>query len=231
MPDHTAIYSEQAEQYDALIAAQPSLTGLFDELADYRGADIVELGAGTGRLAAFLAPAARSYTATDASAAMLAVLADKLRRAGVTGARTAVADHRELPLPDNCADLVVAGWSVCYLASSNVPGWRDNLAQVIGELRRIGRPGATFILLETMGTGTEQPRPPAFLTPYYRELESVYGFAHRWIRADYTFGSPEEAASRIRFFFGEALAREVERNRWSVVPECAGIWWRRNGDG
>ncbi len=135
-------------------------------------------------------------------------------------------DHRKLAVPDSSIDLVVSGWSICYLASSNNADWEMNLETILSELQRILKPNGTIIILETMGTGTETPNPPDFLTVYYSLLENKYGFDHRWIRADYTFENTAEAVKHTEFFFGTELANKIVENEWTAVPECAGIWWK-----
>ncbi|RIE04914.1 class I SAM-dependent methyltransferase [Cohnella faecalis] len=225
MPDHAKIYLEEAEKYARLIASQPPLDGVIEEIRPFEGLDIVDIGAGTGRLSAVLAPRAKSLVALDASQAMLNETARQLSEAKLSNWRTEVADHRRLPLEDGCADLVVAGWSVCYLASADAPDWEDNLRIVMSELKRIVRSKGTIILFETMGTGVETPAPPDFLLPYYAQLANLYGFAHRWIRTDYLFESTKEAEEMTRFFFGDELGDRVAREELLRVPECGGVWW------
>ncbi|RKP51641.1 class I SAM-dependent methyltransferase [Cohnella endophytica] len=225
-PDHDKIYRQEALQYHELIAKQPELSSLIDELCPIDGLDVVDMGAGTGRLSVALAPRVRSLVALDASEAMLRITADRLRSADISNWKTAVADHRKLPLADHRADLVVSGWSICYLASSNDPDWERNLAAVIGEIRRVLRPGGTAIIFETMGTGFETPHPPDFLRSYYAALERDYGFSHRWIRTDYEFDDIRQAEQLSRFFFGDELADKVVRDNLVRLPECAGVWWR-----
>ncbi|WP_263364375.1 class I SAM-dependent methyltransferase [Paenibacillus sabuli] len=95
------------------------------------------------------------------------------------------------------------------------------------EVKRVLRPGGTVVIFETLGTGTEVPDPPDSLKPYYQVLTDQYGFHHRWERADYTFASVEEARKGTAFFFGEDVSNKIIQNKWSIVPECAGIWWKR----
>lgn len=262
MPDHNYIYNEEASRYERLIACQPDMAQYVAEIVDYRGLDIVDVGAGTGRLTVALAPLAGSIVALDAAEAMLQVTAGKLReleqaRGQGTGQmpargqevhevhrsnegqvvrevrevpqfckwRVEVADNRSLPLPDGSADLIVAGWTVCYLVHDGVAQWEDNLAAIIAEMKRVLRPGGTAIIFETMGTGHETPAPPGFLQHYYTALVERYGCSHRWVRADYTFASVEEAAELTAFFFGDELAAKVKLGNTATVPECAGIWW------
>lgn len=226
MPDHNKIYEQEAQKYHELISTQQSLLAYIEAIKDCKGLDIVDVGAGTGRLAAVLAPKAQSIIALDASEAMLAVTASRLRQAGLANWQTAAADNRRLPLADQSADLIVAGWSICYLCSSNVPDWRSNIRLVMNELARVLRPGGAIIIFETLGTGVETPSPPDFLRGYYAALKQEYGFSHRAIRLDLAFDSIGQAEELTRFFFGDEVADKVVTNSWTTVPECAGIWWK-----
>ncbi|WP_409177171.1 class I SAM-dependent methyltransferase [Brevibacillus fortis] len=225
MPNHEQIYKNQAEQYDLMISRQPSLLAVIEEITPVKGQDVIDLGAGSGRLTSVLAPHAKSILALDASAAMLEVNAQQLTQAGLTNWKTNVADHRELPADDNSADVIVAGWTVCYLTSSEVPNNELHLEKIIQEMKRVLRPGGTIVIMETMGTGYETPHPPEFLTQYYSLLENKYGFSHKWIRLDYQFKDIEEAEQLSRFFFGDELGDRVAREKLVTLPECAGVWW------
>ncbi|MCD1258392.1 class I SAM-dependent methyltransferase [Paenibacillus athensensis] len=226
--NHDDIYRYAPEIYEALISRQPSLLPAIREICDPHGLDIIDLGAGTGRLTIPLAQEGRSLLALDASAAMLEIAKCKLRAAGGSAVwRTAVCDMARIAAPSSSADLVVAGWSLCYSASSTSSGWESRLDVAMQEIRRVLRPGAIAIIFETLGTGYTEPSPPDFLTGYFALLEQRYGFSRRWQRLDYHFADVEEAARLCGFFFGEELAKEVRTNRLTVLPECAGLWWRR----
>lgn len=228
MPDHDEVYESRAEQYELLISRedyQAKIPETLTNICTFEGVDIIDLGAGTGRLTCLFAPIARSILALDLSEHMLEVTAEKLRSAGLNNWKTIVADHRSLPVENRCADIVIAGWSICYIASSNVPDWQDNIRKVISEMKRVARPGGHLIILETLGTGNETPQPPDFLQGYYNILKNEYNFSHISIRTDYKFVTAKEAEELIRFFFGNEFAYRVKRERLSIVPECTGIWW------
>ena len=55
-PDHEGIYRQEALQYHELISKQPELAGVIEGIRPFAGLDIVDLGAGTGRLSEILAP-------------------------------------------------------------------------------------------------------------------------------------------------------------------------------
>lgn len=227
MPDQQAIYREQADRYEHLVAHEdyqhqllPALTAIrsFDQ------ADWVEWGAGTGRLTDLAALSARSIIALDASAAMLTVAADKPGRSTGPRWQVAVADYRHAPLPDHCADIAIGGWTIIYLTSKFVPDWQPALTQAIDEMRRVLRPGGALIIIETLGTGYTEPQ--RLYADYYDFLEHNLGFQHKWIRTDYKFASVDEAVAGPGFFFGEEFEQEIRDNHWDIVPECTGIWWK-----
>ncbi|VTR26461.1 Cypemycin methyltransferase [Actinobacillus pleuropneumoniae] len=221
------IYDNQARAYEAMVSRQPDLSELIHRVKPYEGLDVLDLGAGSGRLTMLLAADARSLICTDISQPMLDILDDKCSEAlDSRNWTTMVADHRNLPVASSSVDLIVSGWSISYLADSSHEEWRENLELVMSELHRVLRPGGTILILETMGTGTETPKPPDFLTGYYAQLEQQYGFSHQWIRTDYVFDTVEEALLHTGFFFGEELTDKIIANQWSTVPECAGVWWK-----
>ncbi|MEF7439945.1 class I SAM-dependent methyltransferase [Paenibacillus lautus] len=221
------IYDKQAQAYEAMVSRQPDLSELIHRVRPYEGLDVLDLGAGSGRLSMLLAADARSLICTDISQPMLDILDAKCSEAfDSRNWTTMVADHRNLPVASSSVDLIVSGWSISYLADSSHGEWRENLELVMAELHRVLRPGGTILILETMGTGTETPNPPDFLTGYYAQLEQQYGFSHQWIRTDYVFDTVEEALLNTGFFFGEELTDKIIANQWSTVPECAGVWWK-----
>ena len=227
MPDHDDIYARHADQYERLVSREDyrhSILPALQRIRPLAGLDVVELGAGTGRLSCLLAPMVRSLCILDASQHMLDVATAKLERGGLHDWRAQVADHRSLPVDDCTADLVIAGWSVCYLVTRQGGGWQEALQGALGEMRRVLRPGGTIVLLETLGTGHDAPHPPDTLADYYDYLE-VVDFASTWIRTDYHFQSLAEAEELVRFFFGQELAALVVERNWVILPECTGVWW------
>lgn len=226
MPDIQEIYNRHADQYELLVSRedyQENIIKAIRQIAPPDGRDVVELGAGTGRLTMMLAPLARTIRAFDSSRHMLDVASAKLERAGLNNWNIAVADHRDLPVADGVADIAISGWSICYMVVWHAETWRAELERALAEMRRTLRPGGTIILLETLGTGYETPHPPDDLLPYYAFLEQN-GFAATWIRTDYQFRSPYEAVTLTRFFFGDALAEQVAEQQLTILPECTGLW-------
>jgi ubiquinone/menaquinone biosynthesis C-methylase UbiE len=205
---------------------QGNIPRAIDELIHVDGLDVLDLGAGTGRLTLLLAPRAKSIRAFDVSAGMLRVCRERLIASGLSNWHVDVADHRQLPVPDHSADLAVSGWSVSYLAVWNPENGKTELDKWLAEMKRVLRKDGMVILFESLGTGNEEPVRLEHVELAYQWLDAN-GFENKWIRTDYKFESIDEAVELARFFFGDELGQKVERNHWVILPECTGVWWRK----
>lgn len=231
MPDHYAeIYAHHAEEYERLIAREDytgNLLAALRGITPLEGLNVIDMGAGTGRLARLLAPFAQSVRAFDTSAAMLAEARVRLAAEGARNCHVTVADHRALPVESYSVDLVISGWSICYTVVWE-QDWRAELDKALAEMQRIARPGGMLIIVETQGTGCETPAPPESMGPYFAYLEAK-GFAFTWIRTDYRFVSVEEASELTKFFFKADMSGKLISHEPAILPECTGIWWKRAG--
>lgn len=231
MTDHFQnIYANHADQYEALVAREDYQGNILAALQGIRplaGLDVVEFGAGTGRLTLLLGPLVNSIRVYDGSQHMLDAAISKLRAAGLTNWEAAAADNRAVPAESGSADLTIQGWSFGHFCGWYPDSWREEIGKALAEMKRVLRPGGTIIMLETLGTGRETPQPPTEgLAAFYRWLENEQGFQASWIRTDYRFESLAEAEKLTRFFFGDELAETVTQQHWDILPECTGIWWR-----
>lgn len=223
------IYQSEGERYEALVSRedyQENIPRAIEEIINPDGLDIVDLGAGTGRLTLLLAPRAKSIRSFDLSAEMLRVCRQRLRASGLSNWKVSLADHRHLPVDAHAADLVVSGWSVSYLAVWNPEQAQRELDRWLMEMRRVLRKDGTIILFESLGTGNEAPTRLEHVESTYQWLDD-HGFQNKWIRTDYQFESLDEAADLAGFFFGAEMAERVREKRSVILPECTGVWWQK----
>ncbi len=229
MTDHKQVYKQQAQNYQRLIARedyQENLLPAIREIVDLEALDMIDLGSGTGRLACLLAPFGKSMIAFDLFPHMLGVAASRLREQGSKNWLAAASDHRHVPLGRDSADLVVSGWSLCYLVVWEEKNWVASLEAGLHEIDRLTRDEGVIIIIETLGTGVESPEPPDKLLKYFQYLEQK-GFTRSWLRTDYQFQNQEEAVELVQFFFGEEMLEKIVNVPQPVLPECTGIWWKR----
>ncbi len=234
MADHyREFYRNDARLFDRLVAREDRRGNLFAALNQIRpldGARVIEFGAGTGRLTRLLALQASVVRAFDIEAAMLRLARENLLATGLRNWSLVQADNLHLPVADNCADLVIEGWSFGHSIAWHGERWREAADRLHAELRRVLKPGGVAILIETLGTGRREPRPPTdWLKDLFQHWEAEHGFQRRWIRTDYQFASIAEAEELLRGFFGAELADDWLRRGALIVPECTGLWWKRFG--
>ena len=140
-----------------------------DDLEMYRnlaaGGRVLELGAGTGRIAAALAESGCDVIAVESNVAMREAGSERFRAAGV---RVVEQDMRRLDLGENTFDLVICGLSTfCHLQSR-----ADQLATLDAVARHLGPGGRAVFDLPALAAEDweEGPRPP--LLEWTRELPS-----------------------------------------------------------
>jgi ubiquinone/menaquinone biosynthesis C-methylase UbiE len=225
MPTEKEVYDSHADQYELLIKRedyQNNIPKEINKIISVGGLDILELGIGTGRLTRYLASDAHSLAGCDASIHMVEhaklVISDPILKNLVLS----VADMRVTPFASHSADMVIAGWSFCYLAVWGGNAWQHEVDKGLAEVKRLLKPGGMMLVLENFGTGFENPNPPPHLLNYFDYLKEK-GFSSTWFRTDYRFASFEEALQLSGFFFGEDYARKVREKRWTILPECTGL--------
>lgn len=226
--DYQEIYARHADRYDALVEAEDcdgNLLPALESVASLKGARVLEVGVGTGRVTRLVAPLAKSVVGVERSPAMLAIARKHL--AGAPHCTLIEGEATRLPVEAGEADVAIAAWVFGHFRHWMPEHWRDEITRAIDEMRRALTPDGTLVIIETLGTGSAEPRPPNdSLAEYYTWLEHVHGFTRKTIRTDYRFTDVDRAAEVTGFFFGEDFARRVRSEQWSRVPECTGVWSR-----
>lgn len=224
------IYLQQAPDYQRLIEAEDvegNLLAALLSLADLDGKCVLDAGSGTGRFAQLINGLAEQVVAVDRMPAMLAE--NQRVRARQDGSWDLLqADLRCLPFAQAAYEITICGWAIghwCFWAAQN---WQQQVDHMLAEMLRVTRPGGWLVVLETMGTGVQQPGPPnPRLADYYQRLEQRWGFTRLVIATDYAFDSVEAAVAGLAFFFGQDLEEKIRQHQWRRVPEWTGLWSRR----
>jgi len=118
-------------------------SGVIDALASRAAitttGTVVDVGTGTGFVAAGLAPRAGTVIGVDNSPAMLAVAADNLRRLGIENVVLRVGELDALPLADDSVDAAVANMVLHHALE---PG------AMLAEMARVVRPGGVVAVTD-----------------------------------------------------------------------------------
>ena len=136
----------RVEAWDEL-ASSPVFIQLAEQvlrLADPQEKEIVvDIGAGTGLLSLRAARIADTVFAVDYSHPMLERLAERARADGLDNIHPVAADMREIPLEDECADVIVSSYAFHHL-----PHAGKEVA--LAEGRRLLRPGGRIVVCDMM---------------------------------------------------------------------------------
>ncbi|MBK7585649.1 MAG: class I SAM-dependent methyltransferase [Myxococcales bacterium] len=228
--EQARIYQQRADEYDELICAEDADGELPRELArrvPLSGAVLVDVGAGTGRIARLLSGSVAHVHLVERAAPMLALAERRLAENGIQNFTAHLSDVRELPLADASADVAIAAWVFGHFRSWMPETWRTDVDEALAEMRRVLRPGGHRVLVESLGTGHETPRKNEPLDEYFEFLERRHGFERSVIRTDYVFPDVDTTARIAGGFFGDAMAKRIRENAWARLPECTAVFVSR----
>jgi SAM-dependent methyltransferase len=190
------LYRLEPELYDRLVSAERLHPDVFGWLPD--GVErIVEVGAGTGRLTLGLIHRAREVVAIEPATPLRQLLDRKLSRLD-HGHRVRVTHgfFDDLPVADDCADLVVA-------CSALTPATAHGGEPGLEEMERVCRPGGRVVIV--------WPNNVDWLAAHGYRYVSFAG------QMFVEFATHEEAAELAEVFYPGAVA-EVRRLRAREVP-------------
>jgi phosphatidylethanolamine/phosphatidyl-N-methylethanolamine N-methyltransferase len=133
------VYEKLANVYDLVFGPtlHPGRLVAIERMGIRRGDRVLEVGVGTG-INTSLYPRKCHVTGIDLSASMLEKARERVAREGLRNVRLIEMDAARLTFPDNHFDIVYAPYLV-----SVVP----DPVQVVGEMRRVCRPGGKIIIL------------------------------------------------------------------------------------
>ena len=136
-------FSNIADSWDQLRALHyPEAdieAAILKQICDRSFERVVDLGTGTGRMLALLAPHAQEAEGLDLSHHMLTVARANLNRADVRNARVRQGDVTDTPFEANSADLVVVHQVLHYL---------EQPEDLLAEAARILKPGGQLLVID-----------------------------------------------------------------------------------
>ena len=162
------------------------------------GLRILDLASGTGQPALDLAraagPAGR-VDATDLSPAMLAIIDEHARAAGIGNIAVRQADAEDLPVPDETFDVVTSRLGAMYFV---------DFPRALGEIRRVLKPGG-HAAFAVWGPGDQGTYIAGMLGPFFQRVNLP--------------APPADSPNPFRFAAPGALEGQLQRAGFRQVIE------------
>ena len=205
-----------SEKWKAKSAAmgQP-VTDAFVEYAQAApGMNVLDLASGTGEPAISLASRVGPdghVTATDLSAGLLEIAAERARKREFKNFTTQQADAHSLPFPDNSFDLATSRFGVMFF---------DDPVAALQELRRVLRPGARACFVAW----------GPFDQPYW---QSMMGVVHRHVGGallpsdgpnPFRYAKPGSLSAVFRHAGFNAIEEEMRTLPWNWPGPVEELW-------
>ena len=224
------IYQRCSAEYDELVSSEDYKKNLSRHLLssfEWTDQRVIEAGTGTGRVTAMYIPLVQSAACLDRSDHMLQAARKRLEKYQ-NKISFSIAENTSLPALPQKYGIFVEGWSFGH-SVVNGKGSIEYLCRLLlqNACKNLHE-HATIILIETMGTNAEGPRPPSSrLEEFYSCLETQYGFNRITLETDYKFATVDEAARIMGFFFGADMHDLIKSKGQMIIPEWTGIWTRK----
>jgi hypothetical protein len=130
-----------------------------------------------------------------------------------------------LPSLEVRADAFIEGWSWGHTVLDGNTGIGETTDALFTSAASCLRSKGILVVIETMGTNVDEPAPPTEgLSQFYDLLVSKHGMQQQVIRTEYRFGTVEDAARIMGFFFGKGMKSAVMQRNSPIVPEWTGVW-------
>lgn len=199
-------YDRLAPWYEHLAGATegPVRDAAVAWLAARPGERALEIGFGTGTNLVTLARAVGSdgrVTGVDLSAGMRDRAAARLAAAGIAGVELHLGDAAQLPFPDGSFDVAVCCFTLELFDTDEIP-------RVLGELRRVLRPGGRLAIAAMAAEGGSAL------------ARRSYAWAHVWFEA-WADCRPIPAAALLTSA-GFAVVHAEKRTAWGLPMDVVG---------
>jgi SAM-dependent methyltransferase len=226
MPTMQEIYLSHSFEYDELVNHEDykgHLTQYLLDNFDFKGKSVLEFGAGTGRMTKIYGTQAANIQIFDRSEHMLEKAKINLTPLNVP-LSFSLSDNLLIDNLNVTGDLIIQGWSFGHTVTENPPE-EETVDRLVSACIKRLNPGGTIILVESLGTGREEPGAPTeSLARFHKRLENTHSFHKKVLSTDYHFSSNEEAERITGYFFGENFRKNLTFAVSGVVKEYTGVW-------
>lgn len=110
--DFDWLSARHPDLYHKFALSSDGLVNELDKLVDLSGLDVVDIGAGTGRITMGVAKKAKKVTAVDIFESVVVYGRNLVCQAGLENVEYVLGDSANLPIPDNSMDVATCAWAV-----------------------------------------------------------------------------------------------------------------------
>ena len=168
------VYNKSPELYDGLEFHNWDFTEV-TSITTLDGKVVVDVGAGTGRVALEAAETADKVYAIEPVQRLRRFVQDKAARRGQHNVHVLDGFGHDIPLPDDLTDVVI---------TSHALGWR--LEEELAEFERVAKPGGYLIhcpgTAETLSNRSEDQQHERLVSPHWGYQYARYREADGWKR-------------------------------------------------
>ena len=217
------IYKSKADLYDALVNHedyQNNLPSFLNEKIDFAKKTICEFGVGTGRVTKY-------YLDKVFKAQLYDVSTHMLERAGANPQEFKhkinfeVLDNNELFKLNEQYDIAIEGWSFGHLITQDSDLNIKIISDLMDNCIRIAK---KVVIIETLGTNVEKPKPPSVGLNQFYEYLTNNGFKEYVVKTDYKYETIEQAQYVMGSFFGTGMEASIKEKNSTIIPEFTGVW-------
>ncbi|HEU0051295.1 MAG TPA: class I SAM-dependent methyltransferase [Patescibacteria group bacterium] len=209
LSEFSTVYHQESSIYDRFSQAEDAPGRILQNLLPLLPRDsLLDLGCGTGKYMALLAPSISSLIGVDASAEQLQIAQQK-----TPGLRYIQADAAHIPLLNQSMSAILACWVLGTVLDES------HREAILKESERILRPGGQMFLVENdIGGAFEQVRgrdpDPFERTRRYNSWLLAHGFVmEKRFETFFKFINKKEAKMIFQTIWGEEAAQRINSKK------------------
>jgi ubiquinone/menaquinone biosynthesis C-methylase UbiE len=187
--------------------------GIIHHLAKIKGARIIDIGCGTGRLSFQLSEKAREVTGIDNDPKMITYCNLIKRIRNVRNTKFRVADMRKMPFKSSKFDLAIFAWALVCI---------DEMQKAILEARRITKPDGKIIVIDQWSGSDYTDIVMPFIGKYRKKPKVPYHIQIREVLRKENFRQLTPRPISVPYLFptmGSALSTfEYAITNWHKTP-------------
>jgi ubiquinone/menaquinone biosynthesis C-methylase UbiE len=208
------LYRDYPEVYEEFSSVEKVATKQIQELFDFKGKVVADVGSGTGKSSFNLAPIVKEVIGIEIENSMRKLAEKEAKRKDITNVRFMKGDARSLPLEDNSVDVVIG----ITLAITPPEGFRDFIREAIRATKNGG-----MVIREDVAPGWNGGELDRIIRDkdnsrlVNRIFVKEFGFKYKDVYSVQEYGSLDRIIRTYGFIFGKnAIDYLKKHNKTSI---------------